>query len=260
MKSTGLVKANLSRLSSIGIGGVVELFIIDSDEYPSSRVLIAGATNILFSPTPPPLMKLSKKFSFIKITDQTLHIGAATPNGRVVSFCRKHNIANFEFLSHLPGTIGGAIKMNAGLKEYETSNYLLSFRTKHGWIDADKAEFLYRYSDIKDVIFEAKFTLQNGFDERKIELFKGLRVNQPKEPSAGSLFKNPPQEYAGKLIELVGLKGYRIADMAFSDRHANFLVNLGEGTYQDAITLIELAKKRVLQRYDIELELEVIVL
>ena len=84
-----------------------------------------------------------------------------------------------------------------------------------------------------------------------------LRDNQPKDPSAGSAFKNPPGDYAGRLIEAVGLKGVRRGDMAFSNIHANFLVNLGKGRFDDAIYLINLAKERVYKEFNIVLKEEI---
>jgi UDP-N-acetylmuramate dehydrogenase len=103
----------------------------------------------------------------------------------------------------------------------------------------------------------AKFKIHRGYDRALLQELASLRNNQPSDPSAGSAFKNPPNDHAGRLIEAVGLKGYRIGDMAWSDIHANFLVNLGNGTYQDAITLIELAKKRVKDTFGIPLHEEI---
>ena len=93
-------------------------------------MIIGSANNLLVSPTPPPLMILSKQYEFIRIEGDRLHIGAATPGGRVVSFCKKNDIAHFEYLSKLPGTVGGMIKMNAGLKEFEIFNHLIAIRTE----------------------------------------------------------------------------------------------------------------------------------
>jgi len=84
-----------------------------------------------------------------------------------------------------------------------------------------------------------------------------MRDNQPHMPSAGSCFKNPQGQSAGFLIESVGLKGYKIGNMSFSEQHANFLVNLGNGTFEDAMALINLAKKRVKEKFNISLELEI---
>jgi len=92
-----------------------------------------------------------------------------------------------------------------------------------------------------------------------MEIFKNMRLNQPKEPSAGSCFKNPTGDYAGRLIEAAGLKGMRMGDMEFSNQHANFLINKGNGSYKDAIKLIELAENEVYEKFGIKLEREIIV-
>ncbi len=251
---------DLARLSSIGIGPVTDVYMIDSDDYPSDAYLIGAANNILFGTELPPLMKLSKAFDFIRIEKGQLHIGAATPGGKIVSFCKKHDIGGFEFLSHLPGTLGGMLKMNAGLKAYEIFNALIALRTRTGWLE--KAQILhgYRTTGINDVVFEAIFAQKKGFDPAKIDMFKQMRANQPPDPSAGSAFKNPPGDYAGRLIESVRLKGYRVGDMAFSDMHANFLINSGKGTYKEAIALLRLAEEKVLAEHGIALEREVIVI
>jgi UDP-N-acetylmuramate dehydrogenase len=89
--------------------------------------------------------------------------------------------------------------------------------------------------------------------------FTKMRDNQPQIASAGSCFKNPKGDFAGRLIEAVGLKGYRIGDMEFSNTHANFLVNHENGTFDEAITLINLAKQKVKEQFDIELETEIII-
>jgi UDP-N-acetylmuramate dehydrogenase len=251
---------DLARLSSIGIGPVTDVYMIDSNDYPSDAYLIGAANNVLFGTELPPLMKLSKTFDFIRIEEGRLHIGAATPGGKIVSFCKKHDIGGFEFLSHLPGTLGGMLKMNAGLKEYEIFNSLVALRTKSGWLQKAQIPHGYRTTGIDEVVFEATFTLQKGFDAAKIDLFKQMRANQPPDPSAGSAFKNPPGDYAGRLIESVGLKGYRVGEMAFSDMHANFLINLGKGNYEEAIALLRLAEKRVLEQHGIALEREIIVI
>lgn len=250
---------NFKQFSSIKIGQENEVFVIEDDNYPSDHYLIGSANNILMGTNPPPLMILSKTFDYIKIEDGFLVVGAATPSGKIVSFCKKNDIANFEFVSRLPGTLGGMLKMNAGLKEFEIFNHLISIKTKYGEIKKENIEYGYRFTSIKDVVFEAKFELIKGFNEERIELFKNMRSNQPKEASAGSCFKNPPGDYAGRLIEAVGLKGQRIGDMEFSSVHANFLVNHGNGTFDDAIKLIELVQTRVKEKFGIELQREIII-
>ena len=107
---------NFSKYSSIKIGQIESVELIDSIiKLPPQYCLIGGANNILISPSPPPLAMLSKRFDYIKIENNLLYIGSATKSGRVYSFCKKHNIKGFEYLSKLPGTMGGIVKMNAAM-------------------------------------------------------------------------------------------------------------------------------------------------
>ncbi len=242
------------------MGPITDVYMIDSHEYPDNAYLIGAANNLLIGPEHPPLMKLSKAFDYIKIIDNKLCIGAATPGGKVVSFCKKNNLANFEFVAHLPGTIGGMLQMNAGLKEYEIFNHLHKVHFKDGYRLLGEIEYGYRSTNIDKVAFEGIFELEYGFDHSKIEMFKKMRANQPHDPSAGSFFKNPEGDHAGRLIEAVGLKGHRVGDMAYSQKHANFMVNLGKGSFDEAIALMQLAKERVHETFGITLENEVAII
>jgi len=251
---------DFSKFSSIRIGPIVEVALIESDVVPQGHIIVGAANNALISPTPPPLMILSKEYDFIRLAEDGLHIGAATPGGRVVSFCKKNDIAHFEYLSKLPGTLGGMLKMNAGLKEYEIFNHLIAIRTQSGWKQKSEIEYGYRKTSINEVVFEAVFAVKKGYSLERYEMFAQMRSNQPNDPSAGSCFKNPPGDYAGRLIEAVGLKGERVGAMAFSEVHANFLVNTGGGTFEDALYLIHEAQRRVKASFDIELQCEVVII
>ena len=252
---------NFSSFSSFKIGGVFDVNIIeDINDFSKDSYIIGSCNNILVGTQPPPLMILSKKYNYIKIEKNQLKIGGATPSGKIASFCKKHNIANFEFLSHLPGTLGGLVFMNAGLKEYEIFNNLINILTFDGIKQKKDIKFGYRFTSINTPILEATFKFQYGFDKEKLELFKKMRSNQPSTPSAGSCFKNPTGDYAGRLIEAVGLKGKRVGGMEFSNVHANFLVNADNGCFNDAVYLIQEAQKRVDKEFDIWLECEIIVL
>ncbi len=249
---------DFSKYSSIRIGPVVEVEVIDEiKEISKETIMIGGANNLLVSPTPPPLAMLSKRFATIREEDDKLIIGGAAMSGRIHSFCKKHDIKGFEYLSKLPGTLGGLLKMNAGMKEDEIFNSLLMIRTSQGWIEKKDIAFGYRYTDIDTVIYEAIFDIARGYSHEKLEGFSKMRDNQPSEPSAGSAFKNPKGDYAGRLIEAVGLKGVRVGNAMFSEVHANFLVNLGGASFEDALFLIQLAKEKVADKYGIRLENEV---
>ena len=252
---------NFSKYSSFKIGGSFEVALLEDDfSNIDNFYLIGSCNNTLVGTNPPPLMMLSKRYDSIKIEDGVLKIGGATPSGKIASFCKKHNIANFEFLSHLPGKLGGLVAMNAGLKEYEISNSLLAITTPTGSKRKGELAFGYRFADIKEPILEATFQLEYGFSSQKVEMFKKMRSNQPATPSAGSCFKNPKGDYAGRLIEEVGLKGLLRGAMCFSEKHANFLVNSGGGRFEDAMWLIEEAKRRVKEQFDISLECEIVIL
>jgi len=249
---------DFSKYSSIRIGQPTEVLIIEpGDTIPADRYLIGGANNLLISPTPPPLMMLDKKYAYFKEEKSFLEIGAATPTGRIVSYAKKHDIAGFEFCAKLPGTLGGMLAMNAGVKSYEVFNILHSIKIGGEWIDKAHIRHGYRYADLEGVATAARFAKRRGFDKELLETLLFLRTNQPHEPSAGSAFKNPPGDHAGRLIEAAGLKGYRIGDMGWSDVHANFLVNLGNGNYEDALMLLNLAKERVREKFGIVLKEEI---
>ncbi len=252
---------NFSTFSSIKIGPTLDVLLLDSiTPRPKGCTIIGGANNLLVSPTPPPLAMLGKTFDFIRLEENILHVGGATPSGKILSFAKKHDLSSFELMQKLPGTLGGMVAMNAGLKEWEIFNNLIAIRTEHGWVEKLQIDHGYRFAKIEGVIYEATFTCKNGFDENLLSMFKKMRDNQPKEPSAGSCFKNPVGHFAGKLIEEAGFKGKRVGNMMFSNVHANFLVNLGGGTYEEAIMLITEVKEEVLKRFGIRLEEEIIIL
>jgi len=249
---------DFSKYSSIKIGQPTEVLMIEKgDAIPDDRYLIGGANNLLVSPAPPPLMMLSKDFAYFNEENGMLEIGAATPTGRMVSYAKKHDIAGFEFCAKLPGTLGGMLAMNAGVKSYEIFNILHSIQINEEWIEKDEIAYGYRFAKLNGIATAARFEMKKGYSQELLEELLHLRNNQPSDPSAGSAFKNPPGDAAGRLIEAVGLKGYRKGDMAWSEIHANFLVNLRGGKYEDAVYLLELAKKKVFEKFGIRLQEEI---
>jgi UDP-N-acetylmuramate dehydrogenase len=246
---------DFSKYSSIKVGQPTDVLMIEmGDKIPKDRYLIGGANNLLISPTPPPLMMLSKDFAYIKEEDGFLTIGTTMPTGRIVSYAKKHDIAGFEFCSKLPGTLGGMIAMNAGVKEYEIFNILHSIEIEKQWIHKEKIEHGYRFAELSGIATAARFQKTQGFSQALLNTLLNLRSNQPLDPSAGSAFKNPEGDYAVRLIEEVGLKGFRKGGMQWSDIHANFLVNLGGGTFHDATYLMNLAKDKIFKKFNILLQ------
>ncbi len=251
---------DFSLFSSIKIGPICEVHLIDDViKLPNDTFLIGGANNILVSNNPPKLAMLSKSFDYIYMEGDLLYVGGASKSGRIFSFCKKHNIKGFEYLSKLPGTLGGLIRMNAGMKDDEIFNNLVKIKTVDGYKEKKELSYGYRFTDIDTIVYEAVFHMQKGYEESKLDMFASMRKNQPLQPSAGSAFKNPEGDYAGRLIEEVGLKGFKKGGASFSEVHANFLVNLGSASFEDALFLIELAKKRVYEKFGKELENEIII-
>jgi len=251
---------DFSKYSSIRLGPTIDITVIENEQDASefNGIIIGGAYNLIVSGKNNNLGVLGEEFEYIRLEDEKLYVGAAMSGGRMFSFAKKNNLAGFEFIGGLPGTIGGMLSMNAGLKGQEIFNSLIAIKFAGGYRQKFEIEHGYRYAKLGGIALEAVFDASKiGFDEVLFEELKNARKNQPKNPSAGSCFKNPANNYAGKLIEEAGMKGYRIGDMAFSDIHANFLVNLGNGKVEEALEIIELAQKRVFENSGVELELEV---
>ena len=241
---------DFSKFSTIQIGSKLNVKIINEENY-NNEIIIGRASNSLVCSGK--IGILDDRYNFITIKNNILKVGAKTSNRALFNFAKQNNLAGFEFLAKLPGSIGGTIKMNAGMKNYEISNNLISINNK----DKNKFEFGYRYSNINEVIFYAEFEIKKGFNTTLVNEFNQMRKNQPKLPSLGSAFKNPKNNYAGVLIEKVGLKGVKFGGVGFSEIHANFLVNYGNGSCEDVINAINEAKKRVFEEFGIKLEEEI---
>ncbi|MGH3146896.1 MAG: UDP-N-acetylmuramate dehydrogenase, partial [Rubrobacter sp.] len=183
-------------------------------------------------------------------------------------------LAGLEFATGIPGTVGGAVYMNAGAYGSETREVLDwadVFRPEAGKIVRFENEDLalsYRHSALHEkpgwLVLRAGYTLVPGDPEELKARIKGFRAQRmsgsPNRPSCGSTFKRPPGDFPGRVIEAAGLKGTRVGQIEVSPVHANYLVNLGGGTAEEALHLIELVRDTVRERLGIELEPEVRVL
>ena len=186
---------------------------------------------------------------------------------KFVDFCIQNEFGGVEMLAGIPGTVGGAVVMNAGAHGGEISDHLLEVEVlRQGdvqHISKSDAQFSYRKSGFgKDIVLSASFKLPQGNREeltaKRRELILKRNESQPLElPNSGSMFKNPPTTFAAKLIEQAGLKGKRIGNAQISEKHANFIVNLGDAKASEVQRLVELAQRTVYQNTGILLELEV---
>jgi UDP-N-acetylmuramate dehydrogenase len=186
---------------------------------------------------------------------------------KFVDFCIQHEKKGVEMLAGIPGTIGGAVIMNAGAYGGEISDHLVEVEIYRDdaiqKVKKAEAGFSYRRSGFaRDVVLNASFKLpQGGLAEllqRRRELLLKRNQSQPLNlPNSGSMFKNPEGTFAAKLVEEAGLKGKQIGEAQISERHGNFIVNHGGATAQDVLNLVTLARNKVFERTGIKLELEV---
>ncbi|MBC8561489.1 UDP-N-acetylmuramate dehydrogenase [Jutongia huaianensis] len=182
----------------------------------------------------------------------------------------ERGLTGFEFAGGIPGTLGGAVTMNAGAYGGEIRDVIFSARvmTKAGDVrelSAEELDLSYRHSIIQEkdlIVLSADFAFAHGDEEQIKEQMRQLntqrREKQPLEyGSAGSTFKRPEGYFAGKLIQDAGLKGYRSGDVMVSEKHSGFVVNVGKGTCGDAMRVIEHVQRTVYEQFGVELELEV---
>lgn len=187
----------------------------------------------------------------------------------LVRFCHRKGLCGLEFLAGIPGTVGGAVAMNAGAWGKSTGGVVTAVEiiTADGegkTLDRSLLRFGYRKAalPIGSVVVRAHFQVTEdrpeAIGERIRDYLERRKASQPLEyPSAGSVFKNPPHDHAGRLIEAVGLKGKRIGGAMISDKHANVIVNVGGARAQDILALMETARQKVREQTGVDLEPEI---
>ncbi|MBQ6414620.1 MAG: UDP-N-acetylmuramate dehydrogenase [Butyrivibrio sp.] len=219
------------------------------------------------------VISLSKMNDIHLEGDNDIYAEAGAMNSQIAAFARDNGLKNFEFAAGIPGTIGGAMIMNAGayggeMKLVTRSVTVLSPEGEIMVLDNASMEFGYRSSAIKGrgyIVISVLLSLEKG-DKETItknmqELAVKRREKQPLEfPSAGSTFKRPEGYYAGKLIEDAGLRGFSVGDAAVSEKHCGFVINKGNATSAEVYELICEVKKRVYENSGVTLEPEVIML
>jgi len=277
----------MSNHTSLRIGGPADVFVMPQNLLSLKNMHVhlkrsqipffplGGGTNILVRDGGIDGVVISfRSFKKIEVLsdDNTyvdVFVEVGTPLQRLVNFSRENGYAGLEGLAGIPGSVGGAICGNAGAFGYEMKDVLTSvvIMDAKGIIERFKAEeidFGYRSSSIlpDELLLSAEIKLKKDTKEEvsaKTENFLRMkREKQPLwEPSAGSVFKNPPGLFAGKLIDEAGFKGMRIGDVEVSSIHANFFVNKGRATASDFIRLMEKVAHKVKERFGVMLELEI---
>ena len=275
----------MAELTSLGIGGTSDLLRITRHEsIPQLLVLLehnqipykflGGGSNLLIGDGELPwiILQLAKPDPEIVIEGNLAHVDAAADLGRTVTFCAKHDLGGMEGLIGVPGTVGGALRMNAGAYGMQIGSYVRQvklYRAAEGRIEilrGAQISFEYRHTSFAPNDMMLAVTLELPSKPFK-EILQGVRICNEKrrssqplgQKSAGCIFKNPPGASAGRMIDELGLKGLSVGDARVSDRHANFFVNAGRASAKDMLTLIADVRGRVENAFGVKLEHEVVV-
>jgi UDP-N-acetylmuramate dehydrogenase len=279
-----LAAASIAERTSLGIGGTTDiLFIRRHASLPDliallndadiPHRLLGGGTNLLVQDGELPwtFLHLAHSEQDIRLDGRLAHVDAAADLGRTVTYCAKHDLGGMEGLIGVPGSIGGALRMNAGAYGTQIGTWVREvemYRAASGRIEilsGDAICFEYRHTSFApdDIMLAVKLELPSI---PYADILQGIRVcnekrraSQPlNQKSAGCIFKNPPGASAGRMIDELGLKGFAVGDARVSDRHANFFINAGQARCSDMLALIAQVRERVRQAFGVELETEVI--
>ena len=278
-----LINEKMSGHTSYGIGGPVLAYIRPNDKSELIKIIklmnknshkvyyLGSGSNLLVNDKNINafVITTARAIKDIKIENNTIFADSGVMLGKLVKEAIKHKLTGLESLAGVPGTLGGALKMNAGAWGSEISNYLISVEVigSDGIIKMLKPtdlNFGYRKSSFssEEFILSAQFKLKASSEEDikriKTKASEGRIKTQPlKYRSAGSVFKNPRSDLAaGFLIEKAGLKGTKYGDAEISTHHANFFINHGNAKAKEIAYLISLSRKTVYEKYGIMLDLE----
>jgi UDP-N-acetylmuramate dehydrogenase len=285
--NVGKVKENepLSQHTTIKIGGPADLFIEPSSVENVKQVMevikkhgiewraIGRGSNLLVSDKgiEGAVIKLGSGIDSLTVNGTDIVVGGGYSLVSLATLISKKGLTGLEFASGIPGSVGGAVYMNAGahgsdISKILTRAHILFEDGTMEWLSNEEMEFSYRTSILQKkrpgMVIEAEFKLISG---ERAEIVSQMQKNKDyrKEtqpwnyPCAGSIFRNPLPNYAGKLIEVAGLKGFSIGGAKISEMHGNFIVNAGNATAGDVLALIQHVKDTIFNLYEIRMETEV---
>ncbi len=278
-----LVDEPLSNHTYFRIGGPADFYFYPKDledlsgivDYCQregvSQFIIGNGSNLLVADEGyrGVVIDLSETFTHMHSKGYVVTVGAGVHLQTLLSYCIERGLSGLENLVGIPAQIGGALALNAGAWGGEIYHHVESIHLldKYATLELRKREDItagYRQTDLPldSVIIEAQFLLTEG-NPKEMEALQEMHMKERREkqplslPSAGSVFKRPSGDYAGRLIEEAGCKGLRIGDAMVSKKHANFIVNCHLASAQDVLRLIDEVKQRVYNRFEIMLELEI---
>ena len=270
--------------TSFKIGGPADVLIIpDKEEDVVEAIkycrenglkhfIMGNGTNLLVKDTGirGAVIKIANGFDKIDIKGDRIYCQSGALLKKVADFCLEHSLTGFEFACGIPGTVGGAITMNAGAYGGEMKDIVYKVRAldqenRIVELSNEKMNFRYRASSVTDqnlVVLGVEYKLQKGeysaIEEKMKDLTNRRVTKQPLEyPSAGSTFKRPEGYFAGKLIDDAGLRGVRFGDAQVSEKHCGFVINAGQATFEEVFTLIKTIQKVVHDKFNVMLEPEV---
>lgn len=278
-----LVEAPMRQFTSIKVGGPADslFFPKDVDElrklvrYARRRsipfFIIGKGTNLVVRDKGVRgwVISLTQGMKKIQLNGEVVEAEAGLPLQRLVQFAIQKGLTGLEPFFGIPGTVGGGLAMNAGAWGAELKDVLhsITLMKEDGEVverSRPRLKFSYRRLDVPSswIILKGRFQMKKGKREEILERVKSYsemrKKTQPLDyPSAGSIFKNPKEGPAGKWIEEAGLKGFRMGQAMISDRHANFIINLGKATAEEVIDLMELVERKIYEKKGISLEREV---
>jgi len=277
--------ASLGGMTSLGIGGTTDLLriknheclpellnLLDTNDVPHK--FLGGGSNLLVGDGELPwvVLQLVRPEPDVVLDGNFAHVDAAADLGRMITFCAKKDLGGMEGLIGVPGTVGGALRMNAGAYGMQIGSYVREVKLyraasrKIEVLRGHQISFEYRHTSFAPDDMMLAVTLELPSKSYQ-EILKGIRICNEKrrssqplgQKSAGCIFKNPPGSSAGRMIDELGLKGLSVGDARVSDRHANFFVNAGKASAKDMLTLIADIRERVQKSYGVSLENEVVV-
>ncbi|MRG85491.1 UDP-N-acetylmuramate dehydrogenase [Salinibacillus xinjiangensis] len=275
----------LSKHTTIKIGGPADLFIEpDSIEGLEQALtilkendipirVIGRGSNLLIADEGirGAVIKMGRGLDHIEESDHQIKVGAGYPLVKLATVMSRKGKGGLAFAGGIPGSVGGAVYMNAGAHGSDVSKILVKARILFPdgtleWLSNEEMKFSYRTSVLqnerKGFCVEAVFQLTEGDKAEIVQEMKKYkdyrRETQPwSNPCCGSVFRNPLPKHAGKLVEDLGLKGYQINGAKISELHGNFIVNDDEATFQDVMALITHIKEAVLENYGVQMHTEV---
>jgi UDP-N-acetylmuramate dehydrogenase len=276
---------SVGEMTSLGIGGTSDLLLLHRHDAIPDVVqrlqrqgvphrFLGGGTNVLLPDGELPwvILRLARQDPGIRIEGNSVCVDCAADLGRMVTTCAKHDLGGMEGLIGVPGTVGGALRMNAGAYGTQIGPFVREvklYRAATGRIETlcgAQINFEYRHTSFApdDIMLTVRLELPS---KPYRQILEGIRIcnekrraSQPlNQKSAGCIFKNPPGGSAGRMIDELGLKGHAVGDARVSDRHANFFVNAGHATATEMLALIADVRRRVREHYGVDLEEEVIV-